>query len=63
MKGQAYAVISGLIAAAASLCGKYAVAQEEAEELCENSFQFFDFGYDKVRVYCNEVGDFFLIHC
>ncbi|XP_076043900.1 transmembrane protein 42 [Oratosquilla oratoria] len=34
MKGQIYAVSSGLLAALASLCGKYAVASSEAHELC-----------------------------
>lgn len=35
MKGQVYAVVSGLLAALASLCGKYAMATTEAQDLCE----------------------------
>ena len=35
MKGQMYAVVSGLLAALASLCGKYAMASTEAQDLCE----------------------------
>lgn len=35
MKGQVYAVVSGLLAALASLCGKYAMASTEAQDLCE----------------------------
>ncbi|KAK4303999.1 hypothetical protein Pmani_024032 [Petrolisthes manimaculis] len=32
-----YAVISGILAALASLCGKYAMASSEAQDLCEAS--------------------------
>ena len=35
MRGQIYAVVSGLLAAMASLCGKYAMASTEAQDLCE----------------------------
>ncbi|MPC16281.1 hypothetical protein E2C01_009101 [Portunus trituberculatus] len=35
MRGQMYAVVSGLLAALASLCGKYAMASTEAQDLCE----------------------------
>lgn len=35
MRGQMYAVISGLLAALASLCGKYVMASTEAQDLCE----------------------------
>ncbi|XP_064094012.1 transmembrane protein 42-like [Macrobrachium nipponense] len=36
MHGQLYAVASGLFAAIASLCGKYAMASSEAQYLCES---------------------------
>ncbi|XP_053637614.1 transmembrane protein 42 isoform X2 [Cherax quadricarinatus] len=36
MRGQLYAVASGLLAALASLCGKYAMASTEAQDLCES---------------------------
>ncbi|KAG0713955.1 Transmembrane protein 42 [Chionoecetes opilio] len=35
MRGQLYAVVSGLLAATASLCGKYAMAGAESVDLCE----------------------------
>lgn len=35
MRGQVYAVTSGLLAALASLCGKFAMASTEAQDLCE----------------------------
>ncbi|CAL4149124.1 unnamed protein product, partial [Meganyctiphanes norvegica] len=35
MKGQVFAVGSGMLAAVASLCGKYAMAASEAQDLCE----------------------------
>lgn len=37
MRGQMYAVGSGILAALASLCGKYAMASSEAQDLCEAS--------------------------
>jgi len=36
MKGQLYSVFSGLFASMASLCGKFAMASDEAMWLCEN---------------------------
>ncbi|XP_071532457.1 transmembrane protein 42 isoform X1 [Panulirus ornatus] len=41
MRGQMYAVMSGLLAAAASLCGKYAMASTEAQDLCETALLLF----------------------
>lgn len=35
MRGQAFAVGSGLLASVASMCGKVAMARHEAHSLCE----------------------------
>ena len=51
-KGQIHSVISGLFAALASLCGKYAMASTEALDLCENMIDFLndDLGFSALNV-------------
>ena len=54
LKGQAYAVGSGLLAALASLCGKYAMASREAQDLCETTLNIFNEDYNMEIVNENE---------
>ncbi|RXG68365.1 hypothetical protein Avbf_03931 [Armadillidium vulgare] len=66
MKGQAYAVTSGLIAAVASLCGKYAVARNEAKDLCEITLRFWELYSKENQVFCDQYlllwrGGFFVL--
>ncbi|XP_063604511.1 transmembrane protein 42-like [Penaeus indicus] len=49
MRGQLYAVVSGLFAALASLCGKYAMASSEAQDLCEATLTAFNSEEDVIK--------------
>lgn len=58
MRGQLYAVVSGLFAALASLCGKYAMASSEAQDLCEATLMAFNYDEDatkKIDLLCDQV--------
>ncbi|XP_037777434.1 transmembrane protein 42-like [Penaeus monodon] len=57
MRGQLYAVVSGLFAALASLCGKYAMASSEAQDLCEATLMAFNYEEDvtkKIDLLCDQ---------
>ncbi|KAK7066569.1 Transmembrane protein 42 [Halocaridina rubra] len=62
MRGQLYAVASGLMAALASLCGKYAMATSEAQELCEDSIALINgkepYEDDSFTVVCDQYAVF-----
>lgn len=58
MRGQLYAVVSGLFAALASLCGKYAMASSEAQDLCEATLIALNYEEDvtkKIDLLCDQV--------